>query len=72
MLLDGKNTTPKKSGSTIIAIDACMAYPVVKSLIFQYAAYIDILAQKFKPSYLIGHSIGGKTCLYYQSFIKII
>jgi triacylglycerol esterase/lipase EstA (alpha/beta hydrolase family) len=32
----------------------------------QYAAYMHNLA-KFKPSYLIGHSIGGKTCLYYQS-----
>jgi hypothetical protein len=52
MLLDGKNTTLfKKSGSTIIAIDALpTAYP--KSLIFQYAAYIDILAQN---PHLIGH-----------------
>jgi hypothetical protein len=44
----------KKSGSTIIAIDACLAYPVVKSLIFQYAAYIDILAQNSNPPTSLG------------------
>jgi esterase/lipase len=59
----------KKSGSTIIAVDA-PAHGLSSGKEFnipQYAAYINILAQKFKPSYLIGHSIGGKTCLYYQS-----
>jgi len=59
----------KKSGSTIIAVDA-PAHGLSSGKEFnipQYAAYIDILAQKFKPSYLIGHSIGGKTCLYYQA-----
>jgi triacylglycerol esterase/lipase EstA (alpha/beta hydrolase family) len=72
MLLDGKNTTlfKKKSGSTIIAIDAPHGLSGGKEFnIPQYAAYI-ILAHKFKPSYLIGHSIGGKTCLYYQSFLS--
>ena len=59
----------KKSGSTIIAVDA-PAHGLSSGKEFnipQYAAYIDVLAKKFKPSYLIGHSIGGKTCLYYQS-----
>ena len=62
----------KKSGSTIIAVDA-PAHGLSSGKEFnipQYAAYIDILAKKFKPSYLIGHSIGGKTCLYYQSVYK--
>jgi pimeloyl-ACP methyl ester carboxylesterase len=59
----------KKSGSTIIAVDA-PAHGLSSGKEFnipQYAAYIDILAKKFNPSYLIGHSLGGKTCLYYQS-----
>lgn len=62
----------QKSGSTIIAVDA-PAHGLSSGKEFnipQYAAYIDILAQKFKPSYLIGHSIGGKTCLYYQSIYQ--
>ncbi len=59
----------QKSGSTIIAIDA-PAHGLSSGKEFnipQYAAYIDVLAKKFNPSYLIGHSLGGKTCLYYQS-----
>lgn len=62
----------KKSGSTIIAIDA-PAHGLSSGKEFnipQYAAYIDVLAKKFNPSYLIGHSIGGKTCLYYQAVYK--
>jgi len=59
----------KKSGSTIIALDA-PGHGLSGGKEFnipQYAAFIDILVQKFKPKYLIGHSLGGKTCLYYQS-----
>lgn len=59
----------KKSGSTIIAIDA-PAHGLSSGKEFnipQYAAFIDIIVQKFNPKYLIGHSLGGKTCLYYQS-----
>jgi hypothetical protein len=58
----------RKSGSTIIAIDA-PAHGLSGGTEFnipQYAAFIDILVQKFKPQFLIGHSLGGKTCLYYQ------
>lgn len=59
----------KKSGSTIIAIDG-PAHGLSSGTEFnipQYAEFIHIAVQKFKPQYLIGHSIGGKTCLYYQS-----
>ncbi|MES2240085.1 MAG: alpha/beta fold hydrolase [Bacteroidota bacterium] len=59
----------KQSGSTIIAIDA-PAHGLSSGKEFnipQYAAFIDILVQKFSPKHLIGHSLGGKTCLYYQS-----
>ncbi|RDI58246.1 alpha/beta fold hydrolase [Flavobacterium glaciei] len=59
----------KKSGSTIIAIDG-PAHGLSSGKEFnipQYAEFIHIAVQKFKPQYLIGHSIGGKTCLYYQS-----
>ena len=59
----------KKSGSTIIAIDG-PAHGLSSGKEFsipQYAAFINIAVENFKPQYLIGHSIGGKTCLYYQS-----
>ena len=59
----------QKSGSTIIAIDG-PAHGLSSGKEFnipQYAEFIDIAVQKFKPKYLIGHSLGGKTCLYYQS-----
>jgi pimeloyl-ACP methyl ester carboxylesterase len=48
----------RKSGSTIIAIDA-PAHGLSGGTEFnipQYAAFIDILVQKFKPQFLIGHS----------------
>jgi pimeloyl-ACP methyl ester carboxylesterase len=70
----------KKSGSTIIALDA-PGHGLSSGKEFnipQYAAFIDILVQKFQPKYLIGHSLGGKTCLYYQatyqsnSFEKVV
>jgi pimeloyl-ACP methyl ester carboxylesterase len=63
----------RKSG-TIIAIDA-PAHGLSGGTEFnipQYAAFIDILVQKFKPQFLIGHSLGGKTCLYYQSNYPVI
>ncbi|HEY4628821.1 MAG TPA: alpha/beta hydrolase [Flavobacterium sp.] len=59
----------RKSGSTIIAIDG-PAHGLSSGKEFnipQYAEFIHIAVQKFKPQFLIGHSIGGKTCLYYQS-----
>jgi esterase/lipase len=58
----------KKSGSTIIAIDgpgqglsSGEEFNVLK-----IAAFMDVVAQKFHPRYIIGHSMGGKASLYYQ------
>jgi pimeloyl-ACP methyl ester carboxylesterase len=58
----------KKSGSTVIALDA-PAHGLSSGKEFsipQYAEFIHKVVQKYHPQYLIGHSIGGKTCLYYQ------
>ena len=59
----------KKSGSTIIAIDG-PAHGLSSGKEFnipKYAEFIHVAVEKFQPKYLIGHSMGGKTCLYYQS-----
>lgn len=59
----------KQSGSTIIAIDG-PAHGLSSGKEFsipKYAEFIHIAVEKFKIQYLIGHSLGGKTCLYYQS-----
>lgn len=58
----------KKSGSTIVAIDG-PAHGLSSGKEFsipQYAEFVHKTVEKYKPQYLIGHSIGGKTCLYYQ------
>ena len=58
----------QKSGSTIVAIDA-PAHGLSSGKEFsipRYAEFIHIAVTKFQPQYLIGHSIGGKACLYYQ------
>ncbi|HEX8563044.1 MAG TPA: alpha/beta hydrolase [Flavobacterium sp.] len=59
----------KKTGNTIVAIDGPAhglsggkEFNVVK-----YAEFIDVAAQKYKPAFLIGHSLGGAACVYYQS-----
>ncbi len=59
----------QRTGSTIVAIDAPghglsggSEFNVIK-----YAAYIDVAVKEYKPSVLIGHSIGGAACIYYQS-----
>lgn len=55
------------SGCTIVALDApdhglsSGSFSLPK-----YAAFINAVAQKFKPDYLIGHSLGGSASLYYQ------
>jgi pimeloyl-ACP methyl ester carboxylesterase len=62
----------QKSGSTIVAIDA-PAHGLSSGTEFSiplYSAFIHHTVQKFKPNYLIGHSIGGQTCLYYQSLYQ--
>jgi pimeloyl-ACP methyl ester carboxylesterase len=59
----------KKLGSTIIAIDG-PAHGLSSGKTFnivKYATFIDAAVRKFKPQVLIGHSMGGKSCLYYQS-----
>jgi len=59
----------KKSGSTIIAVDA-PAHGLSSGNEFnipQYAELVNVVAQDVKPDYLIGHSLGGATALFYQS-----
>ncbi|TRX16267.1 alpha/beta hydrolase [Flavobacterium franklandianum] len=58
----------KKSGSTIIAIDgpAQGMSSGIEFTVTKYAEFIDIAAKKYQPNYIIGHSMGGQTCLYYQ------
>jgi len=58
----------QKSGSTIVAIDG-PAHGLTTGTEFNvpvYADFIQIAVEKFKPQTLIGHSIGGAACLYYQ------
>jgi len=58
-----------KSGSTIIALDG-PAHGLSNGKEFSvpiYAQFLNVVVQKFKPNYLIGHSIGGSACLYYQA-----
>jgi len=57
-----------ETGHTIIAIDA-PAHGLSEGKEFnviRYAASINIVAKKYSPNYIIGHSIGGKASLYYQ------
>ena len=59
----------QKSGSTIIALDG-PAHGLANGKEFSvpiYAQFLNVVVQKFKPNYLIGHSIGGSACLYYQA-----
>ncbi|MDI1256387.1 MAG: alpha/beta fold hydrolase [Flavobacterium sp.] len=59
----------QKSGYTIIAIDA-PAHGLSSGEEFSvpaYAEFINVAVEKFKPKYLIGHSIGGAACVYFQS-----
>jgi pimeloyl-ACP methyl ester carboxylesterase len=58
----------KKTGHTIIALDA-PAHGLSSELIFsvpKYAESIAVAVEKFNSEILIGHSMGGKACLYYQ------
>ncbi|MGX7668174.1 alpha/beta hydrolase [Flavobacterium pedocola] len=58
----------RKSGSTIIALDG-PAQGLSSGTEFnipKYASYVDALIRKFQPQYMIGHSMGGATCLYYH------
>lgn len=58
----------QKSGSTIIAIDA-PAHGQSSGKEFNiplYTEFINKAVEKYKPSILIGHSIGGAACVYHQ------
>lgn len=57
----------KKSGSTIIALDA-PAHGLSSGTEFnipEYAEFVNILVEKYKPQMMVGHSLGGATCLYF-------
>jgi predicted alpha/beta hydrolase family esterase len=58
----------QKSGSTIIAIDA-PAHGQSSGKEFnvpRYAEFINKAVEKYNPSIIIGHSIGGAACVYHQ------
>ncbi len=58
----------KKTGSTIVAIDA-PAHGLSSGKEFNVPKYADAIAAYTKimnPNVLIGHSIGGAACIYYQ------
>jgi len=58
----------KKSGSTIIAIDG-PAHGLSSGKEFNvptYAEFINVVSEKYKPKFIIGHSMGGVACAYYQ------
>lgn len=58
----------KKSGSTIVAIDA-PAHGQSSGKEFnvpRYTEFINKAVKKYSPSIIIGHSIGGAACVYHQ------
>lgn len=58
----------QKSGSTIIAIDA-PAHGQSSGKEFnvpRYTEFIHKAVQKYNPSIIIGHSLGGAACVYHQ------
>lgn len=61
-----------KSGYTIVAIDA-PAHGLSSGKDFnahKYTEFIHHVAKMYNPKILIGHSIGGKACLHYQTIHK--
>ena len=59
----------KKQDYTIIALDA-PAHGLSSGHEFdipRYAEFIDIIVRSLRPDFLVGHSVGGATALYYQS-----
>ncbi len=58
----------RSTGKTIIAIDG-PAHGLSGGREFNlidYAVAIDTVVQKYNPKYIIGHSMGGAACVYYQ------
>jgi pimeloyl-ACP methyl ester carboxylesterase len=61
-----------KSGYTVVAIDA-PAHGLSSGKDFnahKYTEFINHVAKMYNPNILIGHSIGGKACLHYQTIHK--
>lgn len=61
-----------KSGYTVVAIDA-PAHGLSSGEDFnahKYTEFINHVAKMYNPNILIGHSIGGKACLHYQTIHK--
>ena len=57
-----------RTGKTVVAIDA-PAHGLSGGQSFsvpKYAKLIDIVCVKLNPKYLVGHSIGGAACVFYQ------
>ncbi|RAR46817.1 alpha/beta fold hydrolase [Flavobacterium lacus] len=64
----------QKSGCTILAIDG-PAHGLSSGDEFNvpyYAEFINTVFQKYEPQILIGHSIGGSACLYFQHHFSSI
>jgi pimeloyl-ACP methyl ester carboxylesterase len=61
----------KKSGSTIIAIDGPAHLSSGKEFSIPICR-IHSYCRKFKPQYLIGHSLGGKRVCITNRFIKVM
>lgn len=62
----------KDTGKTIVAIDA-PAHGLTSGREFNipmYAEFIEVVSQKYKPKHIIGHSIGGTACAFYQHQYK--
>lgn len=62
----------QKSGATILAIEA-PAHGNSSGKEFNiptYAKFINHVCQHFKVTDMVGHSLGGATCIYYQHFYQ--
>ena len=62
----------QETGRTIVAIDA-PAHGLsggTEFNVIKYASFINVAVKHFKPNVLIGHSIGGAACIYFQSHFK--
>jgi hypothetical protein len=59
----------RRTGSTVIAIDA-PAHGLSTGTEFsvpRYAEFINVAVREYRPNHIIGHSIGGAACVYYQA-----
>ncbi|MEO6346359.1 MAG: alpha/beta hydrolase, partial [Aquaticitalea sp.] len=59
----------KKKGFTVVALDA-PAHGKSGSLFFNamlYSEFINVVANRFKPEIIIGHSVGGMSTAFFQN-----